>query len=134
MIHGTEFADTLIGTLGDDIIFGYAGNDYIYSLAGEDTLYGGEGLDRLYGGADADVFVFAEGTGLDIVYDYDDGIDMIRLEGVLEADFGTPAVTVSDYRTTGALIEIGDDRMIVRSVVDTALTIDDFIFDDTAIV
>jgi hypothetical protein len=134
VIHGTEFADTLIGTLGDDIIFGYAGNDYIYSLAGEDTLDGGEGLDRLYGGADADVFVFAEGTGLDIVYDFDDGIDMIRLEGVLEADFGTPAVTVSDYRTTGALIEIGDDRMIVRSVVDTALTIDDFIFDDTAIV
>ena len=127
-IIGTPEADTLIGTLGDDIIFGLGGNDYIYSLDGEDTLDGGEGLDRLFGGPDADVFVFAEGTGLDIVYDYDDGIDKIRLEGVLEADFGT-AVSISDYRTTGALIEIGDDRMIVRSVVDTDLLVDDFIFD-----
>jgi len=127
-INGTEGDDTLIGTLGDDIIFGLGGNDYIYSLDGKDTLDGGAGLDRLFGGPDADVFVFAEGTGLDIVYDFEDGVDMIRLEGVLEANFGT-AVSISDYQTTGALIEIGDDSMIIRAIDHTDLTADDFIFD-----
>ena len=133
-IIGTPEADTLIGTLGDDIIFGLAGNDYIYSLDGNDTLDGGEGLDRLFGGPDADVFVFAEGTGLDIVYDYDDGIDKIRLEGIADEAAFDASVSISDYRTTGALIEIGDDRMIVRSVDHADLTADDFIFDDTAFV
>ncbi len=138
-IYGTEGADTLVGTLGDDIIFGLAGNDYIYSLDGEDTLDGGEGLDRLFGGPDSDVFVFAAGTGLDIVYDFDDTADnldgtddLIRLVGIADEAAFDASVTISDYRTTGALIKIGDDRMIVRSVDYTDLTAEDFIFDDAA--
>jgi hypothetical protein len=45
----------------------------------------------------------------------------------VEADFGT-SVSISDYRTNGAVIEIGDDRMIVRNIDYTDLEIDDFIF------
>ncbi len=91
------------------------------------VIVGGEGLDRLYGTEDADVFVFFDGTGLDIVYDYDDGIDKIALDAALTADFDI-ATSVSDYRTNGTLIQVGDDRMILRNVDSADLEIDDFIF------
>ncbi|PUB18999.1 calcium-binding protein [Yoonia sediminilitoris] len=124
-IVGTAGPDVLTGTDDSDVILGLAGNDYLYGLAGEDVLDGGSGLDRLTGGADADVFVFAEGTGLDIVYDYTDGEDMIQLDGI---DFSE--ITISDYRTTGAILQAGSDRMILRNVDFTDITIEDFIPDD----
>ena len=129
LIVGTAASETLLGTSGDDIISGLAGNDYIYGLAGEDELNGGAGLDRLYGGADADVFVFEAGTRLDIVYDFADGEDQIQLLGLDEADFGS--VSITDYRTSGTLVTVGADRMILQGVDSDLITVDDFVFDDT---
>lgn len=128
VITGTELADSLTGTLGVDLISGLAGNDYLYGLAGDDVLDGGAGTDRLYGGEGADEFVFATGTGLDIVYDFTDGTDQIQLDGLAFAD-----VTISDYRGTGAVIEAGMDRMILRNVDFTEITESDFIADDTLV-
>ena len=107
------------------MIFGLAGNDYLYGLAGDDVLDGGTGIDRMFGGLGEDTFVFAEGTGLDIVYDFLDGTDKIQLDGIDFAD-----VVISEYRTSGAIIEAGADRMILRNVDYTEITIDDFIPDD----
>ncbi len=128
IITGTELADRLSGTLGVDLISGLGGNDYLYGLAGDDVLDGGAGTDRLYGGAGADDFVFATGTGLDIVYDYMDGVDQIQLDGLLFAD-----LTISDYRGTGAVIEAGMDVMILRNVDFTEITESDFIPDDALV-
>lgn len=125
IIIGTAGNDVLTGTLGVDLISGLAGNDYLYGLADDDVLDGGAGMDRLYGGLGADSFVFATGTGLDIVYDFTDGEDMIQLDGI---DFA--GITISDYRGTGAILEAGADRMILRNVDYTEITIDDFIPDD----
>ncbi|MDC1399803.1 hypothetical protein N8306_04750, partial [Yoonia sp.] len=129
VIDGTTGADVLTGTAGDDIISGLAGNDTIYALAGDDELNGGSGLDRLYGGAGADVFVFETGTQLDIVYDFEDGVDQIELVGLNTADFGT-AVDISE-RSSGTFITVGADRMLLRNVDDADISIDDFIFEDT---
>jgi serralysin len=61
--HGSNFADTLIGsagantmlgTGGDDIIGGRAGNDSLDGGAGNDTLNGEDGNDTLTGGAGND--------------------------------------------------------------------------------
>ncbi|MFO8126924.1 calcium-binding protein [Yoonia sp.] len=125
IIIGTADNDILTGTLGVDLISGLAGNDYLYGLAGDDVLDGGAGTDRLYGGLGADTFVFAEGTRLDIVYDFTDGEDMIHLDGIDFAD-----ITISDYRGTGAILQAGVDRMILRNVDENDITIDDFIPDD----
>ncbi|OOY15967.1 hypothetical protein [Thioclava sp. DLFJ4-1] len=121
-IIGTDASETLMGTPGDDIITALGGNDILYGLAGTDLLDGGGGLDRLYGGLDADGFVFAEGTTLDIVYDFEDGVDMIALDGGLTfAD-----LEITSYRTTGTQITAGDDRMILRDVDVSLITEDDF--------
>ncbi|MFN6487859.1 calcium-binding protein, partial [Nostoc sp. DedQUE02] len=47
--NGTNFADSLIGTLGNDIINGGNGNDTIYGGNGNDSLNGDNGNDILYG-------------------------------------------------------------------------------------
>lgn len=124
VITGTEQNDLLSGTPDTDVIFGLAGNDMLYGLAGDDVLDGGADNDRLYGGEGADDFVFAAGTGLDIVYDFADGVDEIRLDGILYDN-----LTVSDYRGSGALIEAGSDFMILRNVDWTQITEADFIPD-----
>ncbi|KEO56509.1 hypothetical protein [Thioclava pacifica] len=128
-ITGTEAGELLIGTLGDDIILGLGGNDNIYGLSGDDTIDGGAGLDLLYGGLGNDVFVFAEGGGMDIVYDFEDGSDMVQLSGMTFED-----LTISSYRTTGTQITYGTDRMILRGVDVADINVDDFIPDDSLIV
>jgi Ca2+-binding RTX toxin-like protein len=129
VINGTPAADVLVGTSGNDLISGLAGNDSLSGLAGNDVLDGGAGLDRLYGGADADVFVFAAGTSMDIVYDFEDNTDVVRLDGLDTADFGL--LSISDYRGTSSLLEIGNDRMILRDVAVADLSVEDFLFDDS---
>ena len=47
--NGTNFADNLVGTIGNDIINGGNGNDTINGGAGNDSLSGGNGNDVLYG-------------------------------------------------------------------------------------
>ncbi|WP_445636278.1 Dystroglycan-type cadherin-like domain-containing protein [Nostoc sp. DSM 114161] len=47
--NGTNFADSLIGSIGNDIINGGNGNDTIYGGAGNDSLNGDNGNDILYG-------------------------------------------------------------------------------------
>lgn len=110
-IEGTSGNDHLTGTLGDDTILGLAGNDTIYGLSGDDTIDGGAGFDLLYGGVGADTFVFADGTNVDMVYDFDLGVDSIQLSGFVEGD-----VAVSAYGSIGTLLTAGDDYMILRGV------------------
>lgn len=74
-------------------------------------LDGGTGSDRLFGGAGADIFIFADGTGTDFIFDFEDGVDLIQLDGLSFDD-----VTIRSYRDTGTQILIGDDRIIMRDV------------------
>ena len=63
-IVGTDAADDLVGTDGDDLINGLRGND------------------TYTGGAGADQFVFAPAQGIDIITDFEVGIDKISLGGL----------------------------------------------------
>ena len=62
---------------------------YDYGEDGDDILDGGDGKDRLYGGNGSDIFIGRSGdgssgfTGANIIYDFEDGVDKIRLEGDL---------------------------------------------------
>ncbi len=90
IINGDNGANLLAGSYGNDFLFGQGGDDWIYGGRGDDTIRGGEGSDRLLGGqgsdrltggADVDIFIFGHGEGLDIVTDFESGVDAISLEG-----------------------------------------------------
>ena len=80
VVTGTAEGEALIGGNGDDLLSGEGGAD---------ILTGNEGADGLTGGAGADIFVSAEGDGgaiialADIISDFEDGTDLIGLEGGL---------------------------------------------------
>ena len=73
--------------------------------------------------------MFASGQGLDFVYDFEDGVDLIQLKGIAFED-----VTLNAYRDTDVLIGAGEDMMILRNVDIADLTVDDFIPDAALLV
>ena len=74
--------DTIYADAGDDLLSGGAGDDALIGSEGSDTLEGGAGQDFLSGGADADVFVFADGFGEDVVADFEDGVDLLDVSSM----------------------------------------------------
>jgi len=87
LFDGRAGNDTLIGGSGndlfyagdgDDSVFGGDGNDALIGDAGNDTLNGGAGDDFLLGLGGADVFVFDDDWGRDVVKDFTDGVDVLN--------------------------------------------------------
>ena len=87
-LSGSTFGDRLIGDAGanglsgqggDDILSGAGGADLLSGGAGADTLEGGLGADTLDGGMNADIFVFQGDGSSDLVQDFEDGVDMLRI-------------------------------------------------------
>ncbi|MDZ7855644.1 calcium-binding protein [Sphaerotilus sp.] len=92
--NGIEVIDTtavvgqtrLLGSWSDDwldfsnasilgnrvVIDGSGGTDVIFGSAGNDTILGGGGADSMAGGLGNDVYRVGRGTGLDVVWDYDE--------------------------------------------------------------
>lgn len=110
-MHGKGGNDTLFGGTGNDKVYGDAGADEIWGGAGQDRLEGGAGRDSLSGGSDADVFVFTGKFGVDVVADFEDGIDHL--------DFGGASVTVSQHGAD-TWLQVGADKVILLDV-DAAL-------------
>ena len=81
-VAGYKGADTLNGMDGNDTLNGGAHNDIINGGNGADKLIGELGNDTLTGGADADTFWFnVPGFGSDVVTDFENGADVIRITG-----------------------------------------------------
>ena len=87
--------DQLLGGGGDDLIFGAAGDDSLLGLTGADVLSGGDGNDTLSGGAaddalnggaGADVFLFDSFRPgeVDVIEDFEPGIDLIAMRHVAD--------------------------------------------------
>ncbi len=64
---------------GDDAIVGDSGADALFGDDGGDTLDGGGSDDHLRGGVEADAFLFYGVWGDDVIYDFEDGSDVIGL-------------------------------------------------------
>lgn len=69
-MEGDDGDDKLYGGSGDDAIHGWFGNDQLWGGAGNDMLEAGGGTDKLWGGKGADDFVFGNGIGKDVIYDF----------------------------------------------------------------
>ncbi|MEM6441266.1 MAG: calcium-binding protein [Pseudomonadota bacterium] len=80
---------TLVGTNGDeqlrvedldvnfgDTLFGRGGDDTLISGRGQDSLFGGRGDDRLDGGRQIDFYHFVEGSGNDLLDEYENLTDL----------------------------------------------------------
>lgn len=130
-VSGGPGDDTIFGRSGDDILYGDDGADRIFGGAGDDWLDGGNGNDWLNGGAGADTFVF--NSGVDVIADFEQGIDQIILDqslwtGLTSADdllfvYGTFA----DGRMT---IDFADGNILhIDGIIDPATLADDiFLF------
>ncbi len=83
---GTEGNDDLIGTDLSETVEGLGGSDMIRAGAGDDIVYGGSGNDMMVGGEGSDIFMIAPDSGIDIIFDFEDGIDFIGLSDGLTFD------------------------------------------------
>lgn len=111
-------ADTLVGNSGDDTLYGDSfaldngngGADLLYGGEGADILIGGSGNDQLFGGQGADIFVFRSGDGVDTIYDFRDGVDLIELP---TAAVNASGFSVVDGPDGEAIICYGEGDCIV---------------------
>ena len=70
----------IYGAGGDDTIIGSKGRDTLGGGLGNDLLDGGPGADMLYGHDGKDVFVVSEGEGIDEIYFFEQGIDVVYVK------------------------------------------------------
>jgi hypothetical protein len=78
-IDGTGGANKLRGDAGRDKLSGFHGDDRLSGGDGADTLNGGRGADTLIGGLGRDTFILREGSGNDLVTDFQNGIDRVEI-------------------------------------------------------
>lgn len=114
LLRGGNGSDRLYGDAGNDQLLGGDGDDILYGGDGNDFLNGGAGSDRLYGDAGLDTFVLAPGMGQDLIYGFQGGQDIIRLNGGLT--FGDLQIAQSGSST---LIKIASTGETLASLVNT---------------
>lgn len=124
--HGGLGNDLIQGDEGNDILYGKIGNDTLGGGFGSDILVGGAGNDSLSGGVSdsvKDVFVFAVGSGTDLIADFENDIDKLKFLGLEFSD-----LTIADS-ANGAVISYGnEDSITIADIKAVNLTEADFIF------
>lgn len=127
-VIGTAAHDTLNGTAQNDTLVGFDGSDRLYGGNGNDLLVDGTGRDHLFGGAGADIFQFEPDNTLDLIRDYEVGIDKIDLS------FLGAAATLEDLNITsrsfGAVIIAGTEEIRITTIDNTQLNAHDFVAGD----
>lgn len=134
-LNGSTGNDTLNGGDGDDLLAGMFGSDAFSGGAGRDTLDAGRGNDRLAGGAGADVFLFSSFLRgeVDVITDYEDGIDRLRFLGLAGASDAARfrGLAIRDVTIDGvgyAEINRGGHLVLLEGVDSADLTVADFLF------
>ncbi|MEL6997779.1 MAG: M10 family metallopeptidase C-terminal domain-containing protein [Pseudomonadota bacterium] len=103
-LTGNAEANWLTGNASSNVLSGGAGKDRLQGWEGSDTLIGNTGNDVLEGGTGSDVFVFNLGDGVDVILDFEDGLDRI--------DMSSQGLSFADLRivTSGANVIVFYDR------------------------
>ncbi|MFN3292805.1 MAG: calcium-binding protein [Gemmobacter sp.] len=104
-VHAGAGDDYVVGDAGADLIYGGDGADQLWGSEGRDTLGGGAGDDVLTGGAGADGFFFRAGGGNEVIVDFENDVDTLRLDPAL---WGNAALTRAQVVATYAHVEGAD--------------------------
>jgi len=118
-------------------LLGRAGNDTLISGSADDLLYGGDGDDMIifaggsdlgFGQAGTDMFKFRSNWGDARIVDFEDGTEILDLDGTGIVDFSE--LTINDLGARGVEIVSQFGDTILLDGVDIAdIMSDDFIFD-----
>jgi len=122
-------AITLIGNAGNDALKGGTNNDVLFGNTGADTLTGGAGNDQLFGGGvdnGVDIFIFADGSGIDVIRDWEDGFDQMDFSAHSGVT-GLGDLTVDQSSGVSTVISFGAESITLRDFIGV-ITVDDFIF------
>ena len=137
LLKGNAGSDLILGSDGDDIIQGGNSGDRIIGGAGNDQLVGGR--IEVDGDGASDWFLFSSGSGFDIIFDFEDGIDKIDFRGLnlvtgLFPTFAPLADAISE-NVGNAVISLGGGNVITLLGVNAAqLDATDFILTDPTLV
>ena len=126
-LRGQGGRDSLEGGDGDDLLLGMQGFDTLVGGAGRDTLIGGPADDTLVGGLDSDTFTFAAGQGANVIVDFEQGVDLILMQGFTVDSQLQAADTGDGARVTAA---VGGDGLSItlNGIAANQLTLSDFVF------
>lgn len=90
--RGNNLSNRILGNAGANKLYGNSGDDSIDGGVGNDSIWGGAGDDQLAGGGGGDRFVFAPGSGKDVITDAPAaGTDILDISAYLNAGL-TPQI------------------------------------------
>lgn len=120
--------DPVVGdfTANDDLLLRIEIEEVSVAAGGDDLLSGGAGNDILTGGGGADLFSFSNGTGTDIITDFEHS-DRLDLSSFFSDSQGVLDAATQDGHNT--LIELGSgDSLTLENFAVIDLTADNFVF------
>lgn len=139
---GSSGGDLIVSYAGDDTVRGMAGNDGLYGRdgadsldggrghdllnggEGNDTLDGGSGNDRLIGAGGRDIFVFDGTSGRNLISDFANHADRIRIDSGAHA-FGDLEIT---REGNDVHIAFADTEIVLHDTWIGAIGAEDFLF------
>ncbi len=125
LLFGNQDDDVLVGDMGRDTLWGGEEDDYLLGGAGRDRLIGENGDDTLSGGSHVDAFWFTKPIwGNDVLLDFEDGFEVLRMKGSGISGFNDLVVSDVD---ADALIEFGESSILIIAGAGL-IGADDFIF------
>ena len=113
---------------GNDLLVGGGGDDFLFGQEGDDRIIGGTGFDRLIGSIGADTFVFELGGGLDLVFDFENGTDLLDVTFFGFDDFSRDILPfIRDIAGKAVIDFLRGERVVLSGVAQSDLDASDFI-------
>ncbi|WP_114008007.1 beta strand repeat-containing protein [Cohaesibacter intestini] len=122
---GNGLANTIMGNSGNNILNGAFGDDILRGGSGNDSFLDDSGNDTFYGGDGADTFIFLNTGESDVIADFENGIDHIRIGGL-----GVTSFADISHSQQGANTELtfGGATVTLLNFSDSLISADDFQF------
>jgi Ca2+-binding RTX toxin-like protein len=135
-LEGTNFADSLRGSVASNDLWGLGGNDTItggdgydrlYGATGADSLDGGVGADLLDGGIGADTFRFNDiAFGNDTISGFEDGSDLLSFNLTIADDISD--LVIAGNGSALVTVTLGTNTITVLGSGSVNLSVADFVF------